>query len=450
MSFGLSKKNQNLNQYTLLSNLEDNVEQLKASADTIKDDSIPLQRFCATFEQILLEGARRSVLIFKQKHYWNCIVGVPKILQNYGSNDPKLAYIVNAVESSTKLWPIETKGRQFIRMALVKKCLHTPVEALNKYGSFLQDFYTDGSFIATPHLRESLLELLQEVSKLDFDLNLQALEFLNESWAIPKREDILTVPCTQLGITVSQVEGRAVIAHVLPESIGQENNMAVGDCLLTLCGRICWGQKVGQVAETLKQNHGQPISLTIAKIKLSNGQLFPPLEERKKLLDSEEFFLQKYHEKNGVCKAPLRSMVTSFNETPVHGVPKGNMCFEAKYIGKNRTGETGDLNLIEPSILTVVQQKNDPLPVLVKLGETSIEIQDKKTNKTLANHSYTVTSACGRGKVDKNVFAYISGDTTCTISKNFTCFVFTVESEDQAREAVYGIAQGFNRTLWYV
>ena len=76
--------------------------------------------------------------------------------------------------------------------------------------------------------------------------------------------------------------------------------------------------------------------------------------------------------------------------------------------------------------------------VLVKLGETSIEVQDKKTNKvscgsnlssmtkcsnkwssikdknilcfqTLAVHSYTVTSACGRGKVNQNMFAYISG-----------------------------------------
>lgn len=59
----------------------------------------------------------------------------------------------------------------------------------------------------------------------------------------------------------------------------------------------------------------------LSQIKLSNGQLFQPLEQRKKLLESEDFFLQKYHEKNG--KRRLRSMVTSFNETPVHGVPKG-------------------------------------------------------------------------------------------------------------------------------
>lgn len=94
MSFGLSKKAQNLNQYTLLSNVEgkmfksnegfvafaciqltvsnyilcfsllDYVEQLKATTDSIKDDSIPLQYFCATFEQILLEGAKSTNLYF--------------------------------------------------------------------------------------------------------------------------------------------------------------------------------------------------------------------------------------------------------------------------------------------------------------------------------------------------------------------------------------------------
>jgi hypothetical protein len=59
-------------------------------------------------------------------------------------------------------------------------------------------------------------------------------------------------------------------------------------------------------------------------VKKSNGQLFLPLEQRKKLLESEEFFLQKYQEKNGGCKQAITSCnVTSFNETPVHGVSKG-------------------------------------------------------------------------------------------------------------------------------
>ena len=56
---------------------------------------------------------------------------------------------------------------------------------------------------------------------------------------------------------------------------------------------------------------------------MSNGQLFQPLEQRKKLLESEEFFLQKYHEKNGGCKQEIQRNVMGFNETPVHGVPKG-------------------------------------------------------------------------------------------------------------------------------
>ena len=56
---------------------------------------------------------------------------------------------------------------------------------------------------------------------------------------------------------------------------------------------------------------------------MSNGQLFQPLEQRKKLLESEEFFLRKYHEKNGECKQDIPNSVTSLNETPVHGVSKG-------------------------------------------------------------------------------------------------------------------------------
>ena len=58
---------------------------------------------------------------------------------------------------------------------------------------------------------------------------------------------------------------------------------------------------------------------------MSNGQLFPPLDQRKKLLESEEFFLQKYQEKNGgnSCQQAIKCNMTSYNETPVHGVSKG-------------------------------------------------------------------------------------------------------------------------------
>ncbi|XP_046856371.1 uncharacterized protein LOC124449486 [Xenia sp. Carnegie-2017] len=449
MSFVRSKKSQNLNQYALLSNLEDQVEKLKASPQTINDENISLQCFCATLEQIFLEGARRSVLIFKQKHYWHWISEIPKYLQSCGSNDLKLTYIINTVDNATKSWSMETKGRQFIRMALVKKCLHKIVELLDKNISILQNFYTYESFLSTTHLRESLLAHLKEISNLDFDLNLKAVQFLNETWIIPKIHEILTVPCDQLGITISQVDERAMVAFVLTESIADENNIDVGDCILSMCGKDCCGQTVEKVAEILKQNQGQPIPISIAKMKLANGELFLPLLRRKKVLDSEDSNLQKHPNKTAGDKK-IQSQISGYNETPVHGVSKGNLYFQANYIGKHKTGETGDLNSIEPSILEVVDQRNTPLAVLVKLAETSIEILDEKSNKTLAVHSYTVTSACGRGKVHTNTFAYISGDTTCTISKDFTCYVFTVESENQAREAVYGIAQGFNRTLWYV
>jgi hypothetical protein len=59
------------------------------------------------------------------------------------------------------------------------------------------------------------------------------------------------------------------------------------------------------------------------QIKMPNGQLFHPLEQRKKLLESEEFFLQKYQDKNGERQRAIARNVTGFNETPVHGATKG-------------------------------------------------------------------------------------------------------------------------------
>ena len=94
MSFSLSKKNQNLHQYSLLSNLEgmllklhsinkdiidtkyvrclfvfhvDHVEQLKAHGDVINDSNNALVRFCETFEEILREGNRSKCLNIYQQ-----------------------------------------------------------------------------------------------------------------------------------------------------------------------------------------------------------------------------------------------------------------------------------------------------------------------------------------------------------------------------------------------
>lgn len=37
-----------------------------------------------------------------------------------------------------QVWPEETKGRQFIRMALMKKVLHVPIEHLAECGNVMQ------------------------------------------------------------------------------------------------------------------------------------------------------------------------------------------------------------------------------------------------------------------------------------------------------------------------
>ena len=55
-----------------------------------------------------------------------------KILFNHAYNNfsNELSYLQD--------WPLETKGRQFIRMALVKKSLQSPIEHLVKNRNIMQ------------------------------------------------------------------------------------------------------------------------------------------------------------------------------------------------------------------------------------------------------------------------------------------------------------------------
>lgn len=150
---------------------------------------------------------------------------------------------------------------------------------------------------------------------------------------------------------------------------------------------------------------------------------------------------------NDFDRAPQQ--LAGFEETPVHASDTIAI-YSAKYYGKVNVGEDGGVGVIEDSVLEVLKEGNEPKAVYLNLSETNIVVTDQETSKVLGVHSFTETSACGQREDCKHLIAFVSGESSCALAKNFYCYVYEMKSERIAKVVLYSIADGFIRTVWFV
>lgn len=147
-----------------------------------------------------------------------------------------LSLVVEQTKQNPKVHTFTGRLRLLIRICLVRKCLHMPVEILVRpllqqnafnmsiriHESFQYDanyknlqlcsqtriptlateFYDLKSILGDDILREILLSVLLQCSKLNFKLNLRNATFLDDTWQMPKCVALQLVPCKNLGISV--------------------------------------------------------------------------------------------------------------------------------------------------------------------------------------------------------------------------------------------------------
>lgn len=181
------------------------------------------------------------------------------------------------------------------------------------------------------------------------------------------------------------------------------------------------------------------MSLKVIKGHYSNGTVFPgvvPLLRRLHLdIDSLE---EKFRE-----TALNESQETSLISNQLEG-------HVVQYYGSISVGVSGDVTHIEHAVSAVLSQNRDPVTVTLVTGEIGVQALLKSNRKMLLSHSYTEISSCGRRNDLLEYFAYIAGDTSCTISLHFTCYVFRARTVEQSKEILLTLADGFHRTHWAV
>ncbi|XP_064612692.1 uncharacterized protein LOC135476560 [Liolophura sinensis] len=446
----------------LLKTLKAYILEFRSKKLDVRDGSVKLEGFCETLEKIFRKGLRNpGRWIGNKKDYWSWISSLLNQCPEQRIN-PTFSLVISATKDCKKTMTLQGQGRLFLRGALVKKVLSVPIDILLKSGDLAESWYEPGnSIIGDEILREILMSLLFEVTEVNFLLNLKNASFLDETWKIPRYRQYEFVPTKDLGIHFQYVKGRAVVLAVEEGSVAEEDGKVVsGDVLDDMYGYcLKWGKK-GKLQALLRQNQGWPIYMGVVKCRDRYGCYYEPvvnllreadldvrsLKEVVKMADEKE--AQRDEEE----RVPPHALLPEdeCDEIPVHG-PDGRAVYQAKYIGQQALGADGRVHRIEDTVLNVSKSSGrDKLPVTVELTETEVIVTSRKDKKVLFKHSYTEISACGRRTDHLLNFAYIAGETTCSLARHFVCYVFEGISDEEAKTILCTIAQGFERTQWFL
>ncbi|XP_063612963.1 uncharacterized protein LOC134786340, partial [Penaeus indicus] len=400
------------------------LEATKASSNGAILDIHPfLLPLCQVLESIFRKGLNNivhSAFGITRRDYW---AWIDKTAQTSAGLQGNFKRIVEEVSSNPSVNTPQGRGRLFIRHALKSKCLHVPIETIVRM-KCNEGIYEEDSIIGDEILGEIFLSLLYQCSHLHFDLKLENASFLDETWQLPQYQEYELVPCMDLGVYLGHVSGRAVVVKVEDGSVAAEDNkIEVGDVIDEAFGICINGWRRGRVTALLRQKRGLPVTLKVIKGHYPNGSVFPGVIPLLRRLHLDVDSLQERFREAALSES---------QETSLTGSHIGGQTVQ--YMGSVSVGGCGDVSQIEHAVMAVSSQNRQSVPVILITGEIGVQTLLKTNRKMVLSHSYTEISSCGRRNDMPDYFAYIAGDTSCTISSHFTCYVFKAVSVDQSRD----------------
>ncbi|XP_063718116.1 uncharacterized protein LOC134845164 isoform X1 [Symsagittifera roscoffensis] len=442
----------------------------------IRDSEPDLRKLCVMIEKVFRRGLRQQNTVFGivKKDYWSWIELLAESRINV---NPHLQIIVSKIKDSGKFLTAQGRGRCFIRAALNKKILALPIQLLYKSGELLYSLYDPLTAIFTNEdSREFIIGVFSLLNNMEFDLRIRNASFLDETWELPMFRQIELVPSEDLGLTIRYVQARALVVDLDEYGVAAEDGkVQVGDVLDEVHQVSVYDSKPGAIHQILQDHSGWPITIGVVKSRVAvptsdrnsgGGEMewhfFPPIEKRlnevsrgvshafpkvKKLLDSQG------KDQNGASV-----------ETTV--CIEGKQYWRCNFIGKREIGSQGGSQLIEPTIQSMLkerQKKNDQQVFLAAYEADVTVLASRKdqsdpnstasslpttTSDLLWNHSFPEISSCGRRVDSSECFAYIVGNDICNVATQFTAYLFEAPTSEISREILQNIAQGFKRTTW--
>ncbi|KAF0314256.1 hypothetical protein FJT64_015279 [Amphibalanus amphitrite] len=422
----------------------------------ILDDHPSMLPFCEVLEKIFREGLLGPVFTpfgATKKDYWSVMESV---YQERNSVSSSFHHAVEAVQKSQRVHTQQGRGRLFIRCALFKRCLHVPVESLIRCGRASSLYDRCDSVIGHEILAEICLSLLRQVSLIKFRLNLRNACFLDETWLLPLYRRFEFVPCERLGVKFGFCKSRVLVVDVEPNSVAaEEDNIEPGDIVDELYAECCYGMRRGRVSALLKLYQGMPIYISVVKCHSATGDLYPPAIPLLESLRLDLAQLTAAYQSRAAQRRRLAASADRLDRLPDDPEPadeKAPYCAGAPvtYLGAGFVGNRGDVTVIEMGVENVLRNQPQTQQVQLVLGEMGVTLVDRASGEVVRKHSYTEIASCGRRNDRLRYFAYVAGETSCNMARFFYCHVFEALDEQQAKDVLHGIAEGFRRTHFAV
>ncbi|XP_063962095.1 uncharacterized protein LOC129270227 [Lytechinus pictus] len=408
---------------------------LKAVTRPVDDTHPETLQLFTTIEDIFKKGLKSVNTVFglSKKDYWNWIEQIEQYYK-HGRPSAKFSHMLDAVRKAKKVKTNLGRGRLFIRLALNNGLLGIPIEVITSNTKLLETCYDPlESIIGNELLVESLSSLLFWASEIKFDFNIKNSSFLDETWLIPIYHHFELVPSQSLGVIVRHIWDRIIVAEVKPGSVAaDENKIEPGDVFDELYGESLYATVRGRIPGLLKDHVGWPISLAIIKCYLPSGKVFPPLKARYEKMAQEypSFLVPQDRLSNGDWSGSIQGLRPGEDEDPPMESISGSSFHKVQYVGKVPTGESGGTEVIQDAVLQILNDSsNVTRDVVLELGETLVTIFDHDTKEELMKHCYPEIASCGRRMDYVKHFALVIGDTTCSISKQFSCYLFEAKTE---------------------
>lgn len=425
----------------------------------VTDAHSSLRPFCELLEIVFRKGLRpnTSLFDFTHKDYWNWLENLSHgITERTVRLHPLFDVAISQVKLSTKVTSAQGRGRLFLRLSLQNKLLHNTIDALLKNSYFLFTWYDpEKSFFADDILSEILLSLLLQVSELNFQLCIKNNSFLDETWLIPSYRQLQLVPCIDLGLQLHHINGRVVVVSLNERGVAADGKeIEVGDVLDEMYEKPLRNIVKGTIPKLMRKHRDTPVNLAVVKFRGDDGSTFPPLVQLRKFLKKEGCTFDELppEKPKTSTKKPPHALLPEDGEeeVPVHD-DNEKVEYKVQYIGKTVIGQDGGVHQVEPAIRRLVNaEEKDSMEVNFALGETDVFVRKINSDEVLFRVSYTEISACGRRTDSMQYFAYLAGETTCTLAKEFVAYVYKANTDEEAKTIICSIAQGFDRTHWFV
>ncbi|XP_012217341.1 uncharacterized protein [Linepithema humile] len=431
----------------LIKELKGWTRKLLEHANEINDENQDLYHFCKCLENCLQQGL---LPVFDNIGYLNLAYAwkwLEYIAGKKYNSYNTFSLAAEQVRQNSKVHTSAGRLRLLIRICLVRRCFHMPVEILTKIPTLATQFYDFKSILGDDILREILLSVLLQCSKLNFKLNLRNAAFLDDTWQLPRYRVFELVPCKNLGISVCFTNDKALIVNVDERSVAAEDNkVEIGDVLDEINENIINGDSKGKLRKIIKKGSGQPIILHIIKHRTQKSdEVYQPIvhliknsgvESMKSLIQTSQLDQVNTTKKKEISKLG--------NKTVSSG-------FLVKYCGSVHVGTKGDIKQIEKAIWRLIKSAEiKQVPVRFECLEIGIKVTQEADDETICKQNYMEISSCGRTINIPDYFAFIAGETNCNMATKFDAYIFYHQKETEVQEILQSLEQGFQRTHFAV